>query len=75
MRLQLLTVHLPWVEGQALHSAHCQQELVLRHAAELHQAQADGGLVVVQLKNTAQRKGHGEEATEYAVQSWMHVPQ
>jgi len=52
-RRQVLTINLAWIEGEALDSAHCQQELILWHAAEVHQAQTDCSLIVIQLKDTA----------------------
>ena len=66
---ELHTIHLPWVEGQALHSANRQEELILWHAAELYQAEADGSLIIVQLKNTAQRKEDIRGPTERAVRA------
>ncbi len=44
---------MPRVEGKALHSAHCQQEVILQHATEVHQTEADGCLVVIQLNDAA----------------------
>ncbi len=58
-----ITIHLPWIECKTLDSPNCQQELILRHAAELDKAEADGGFIVIKLNDTA-----GTQATSSASQ-------